>query len=128
MKTVLIVDDENERHIEFKAWYSGLEGEVTADHVVSAQQAITKLDTTKYDLVMLDYNLGSLEYSGEDVSNYILTMPKDKAPSRVIVHSLCRDKAVQMVHDILNVGIWSNWYKFGTAKLRNMFKAILTSW
>ena len=81
---ILVVDDQIHRHVNFLRWLR--------DHVIvnagSYKEAVEALNTgSPYDVVYLDYDLGTWE-NGADVASYIISLPTAKWPQRVIIHSL----------------------------------------
>lgn len=110
---VLFLDDDKVRHDSFAEAVKGIEnGDVW--HVYSASQAIHTLEKDpKYDLVCLDHDLGSGAGNGSDVAKYISTMPEDKRPERVILHTFQREGMVNMSSFLRPVGIWHRWMVFG---------------
>lgn len=97
-KKVLFLDDMQPRHDVFKKQTIG----VLVTHVYNAQDAITALDSEVFDVASLDHDLSleailtlpeagasnKGEWSGYDVALHIASMPEDKRPKRVILHTL----------------------------------------
>ena len=76
----------------------------------TAEQAIEMLEReSPFDLVSLDHDLGgniycpSDEVSGYAVAKYISSMPKDKLPGRVIIHSFNPVGAENMINVLTDI-------------------------
>ena len=90
---VLFLDDDKNRHYTFRKNNIGLDITFTW----TAEEAIEALKNNLFEEVSLDHDLryeANLtlppkgEGSGYDVACYIASMPKEKRPSKVIIHSL----------------------------------------
>lgn len=93
---ILFLDDDKTRHERFEVANRKL-GQHYITHVQTAEEAIKALDTTTFDEVCLDHDLGGgLSQmttpevgcgSGYDVACHIANMSKDKRPPIVVIHS-----------------------------------------
>lgn len=87
---VLFLDDDKERMKHARKYFMN----DTLSEAETAEQAIRMLEKySPYDLVSLDHDLGgniycpSDEVSGYAVAKFISTMPTEKLPKRVVIHS-----------------------------------------
>jgi CheY-like chemotaxis protein len=89
---ILFLDDNEERHKAFMRANIGN----NVDHVWSAREAIEAIDLNEpYDVASLDHDLDwkaqagmrPLEETGMVVAHHIASMPKERQPRQVIVHS-----------------------------------------
>jgi CheY-like chemotaxis protein len=111
MPRILILDDDENRHLEFDKILHGFQ----VLHVYTADQAISALrDNAPYDLVCLDHDLGDHENkalavdpgNGTDVALYInLHLDRKKYPKRVIIHSWNEPGRERMANLIRSIGI-----------------------
>jgi CheY-like chemotaxis protein len=103
MKRILILDDMQVRHDAYARMYIGND----FTHVYTADEAIAALQGDRFNAVFLDRDLDDhatmgltpLEKTGEDVVDYMLTMPVGLRPL-VVVHSWNTTAAIRM-HDRL---------------------------
>lgn len=96
MKKVLFLDDDNQRHREFKK-NIGSHG----DFVYTAEECIEKLKTNTYDVVSLDHDLGGEIYVSSGGKNtgmeVVRFLEKNKLPQKLIVcHSYNTGAAPEM--------------------------------
>jgi CheY-like chemotaxis protein len=120
---VLTLDDMETRHYYFRRWFAGFDLVET----YTAKEAITALDNGgRFDLVMLDHDLAESHYltlseglseeqlpgmdeyepgTGLDVARHIATMPKEKQPGQVVVHSWNPGGSAAMHETIYRAGI-----------------------
>ena len=103
---VLFLDDAESRHNYFRGQSIGH----SVDHVWTAAEAIEALNTREpYDVACLDHDLEAAHYpgmaeagivattpTGQAVADHIASMPEEKRPRRVIVHSFNPAGAVSM--------------------------------
>lgn len=90
---ILFLDDDAERHARFKVAHIGIE----VTYASSAMEAIDALKAICFDEAYLDHDLGGEksqmtlppwhEGSGYDVAVYISTLPEDRRPYKVVIHS-----------------------------------------
>lgn len=100
---VLFLDDDPERHRRFAMAHIGCD--VTYMWVVA--EAIAALDREHHHQASLDHDLGGVasqltlpeagESSGYDVALHIASMPADRRPDLVVVHSFNPEGARRMV-------------------------------
>lgn len=102
MSSILFLDDDPDRH----ALVSQLEKELVSprppkvrrpkpdhrlDHAWSAEEAMVFLDERRYDVAFLDYDLDAFvpeAPNGMTVVEYIVMLPRNLQPRKVVVHSL----------------------------------------
>jgi CheY-like chemotaxis protein len=93
---ILVVDDDS-RRLQF---FSEVFKDNDLEFVSNAEKAINKLNSEKYDLICLDYDLG-LEQKGTAVVEHILD--KNASPdSRILVHSMNKAGAREMAARLKN--------------------------
>lgn len=117
---ILILDDDSIRHdmINF------IPKSVEVWHAYDAERAIKLLDGDRFDLVLLDHDLGKDSDNGMAVARYIASMPVEKRPARVIVHSWNVDPAKSMADVLVKSGVWTRQVVFGPSMLE-MLKALV---
>jgi CheY-like chemotaxis protein len=108
---VLILDDDENRHIEFDRILRGYK----VIHVYSASEAINALQNSPpFDLISLDHDLGEFNNShvyldpgdGTEVAEFInLHLEHDRYPKRVMIHSWNPEGARRMEQLIREVKI-----------------------
>ena len=105
----LIVDDDLARHRYFEprlAYYG-----YRVAHAQGYNGAVEALASRRFDLVLLDHDLCIRQVSdgcsfwlvgktGEDVVDYIISLPRSRRPRHVIVHSWNRGGARKMVDSL----------------------------
>lgn len=91
MKKILFLDDCEIRHNTFKSKFKIPDTQV--EYVYTASKAISALKNKLYNVVFLDHDLGGQSFvksgknTGYEVALFIATMPADKRPYQVIIHS-----------------------------------------
>jgi len=110
---ILILDDDIQRHKAIdEAIGTG------AFHAYSAERAIEVLDTEpRFDLVMLDHDLGSLTSNGQTVTAHIEAMPEEKRPARALIHSWNSHGAHAMSDYLCRAEVWHRYKPFGPSML-----------
>lgn len=104
---VLFLDDDSSRHDGFKRLVTG------AKHVYTAKQAIAELDRYRYDLVCLDHDLKSehidaanasflMEDTGLSVCIHMRSLPEERRPKYVVVHSWNPVGGARMVRELVD--------------------------
>lgn len=96
----LFLDDNPSRHQAFSRMTIG----ILTDHVWTAKECIeTLLREEPYDCVFLDHDLGGqvfvteVEGSGTEVAQFIASsLPKERYPKAIVVHSWNPDGALRM--------------------------------
>lgn len=67
-------------------------------------------DILIWDAIQHDFTIGK---DGTDLVNFIVnTLPKEKRPSEIIVHSQNSDKGPEMTRSLLKAGISTGYFKF----------------
>ncbi len=89
---VLIVEDNPINVIVLKKF---IESVCTPDTVTSGQKALEMLEKNKYDLVLMDINLGSEQMTGLDVLQKLRENPALKELPVIAVTAYSGDEAVQ---------------------------------
>lgn len=108
---ILFLDDMAVRHEAFLRNHIGHE----VVQAWTADQAKTLLDSNVFDIACLDHDLAEEHYeqfeaheytsgTGMDVVDHICTMPAEKRPKRVIIHSL-NPRGVEMVNRLCDYRI-----------------------
>lgn len=128
---VLVLDDAHIRHRGFRCEFQGH----YITNTFTAPEAIEALKTQeRFDLATLDHDLkeehylvategvsedwqpGMPEYSpgtGMDVVDFICTMPPEKRPLQVIVHSWNISRSPEMVQRLRDAGmLTASWRKY----------------
>ena len=106
---ILYMDDMQDRHDYFDRKHP--KDDVT--HVYSHVEAVRALATMPaFDLASLDHDLGEGE-TGYYTARYIAhTMPEDRRPREVIVHSFNTVGAPLMVAVLQDAGVPVSWQQF----------------
>jgi CheY-like chemotaxis protein len=120
---ILFLDDDSARH--------GLMQPVLADHeawyAYDADRAIKLLDGERFDLVLLDHDLGlQAGNSGQTVVDHIVAMSTERRPKRAVVHSWNHDAAMRMANSLYRCDVWVKRKVFGPEMIE-MVKALM-SW
>jgi len=117
---VLFLDDDEGRHALFKQASIGHD----VLHVRTAVEAIDAMKRERFDLAALDHDLGGRQFvdsdeeeTGYQVAKAVETIPEDKWPLRIIVHSYNQEGARRMVARLQPLGIPVQHAPFGTWKL-----------
>jgi CheY-like chemotaxis protein len=100
---ILILDDVDGRHLV-------IAGRFPTDervHVKSTSEAIAALGPTapRFDLALLDHDLGEDPLNGVDVARAIAALPPQSRPTLVIIHSHNPNGAERMRDILLDVQI-----------------------
>jgi len=88
---ILILDDDEIRHVQFASKYGTSE---VLTHVRTAKEAIDELKTHKFDYVFLDHDLGGEQMvnsgpgTGYEVAEWIAYNKESHPSNMVILHSL----------------------------------------
>lgn len=108
---ILFVDDSHERHRKFKMGRIGC----IVIQAFTYEEAIECLMTAgPFDEAYLDHDLsdeaaaGQPKYdekTGTDIAKFIVTMPKEKLPAKIYVHSYNFAGRVRMCQILADVGI-----------------------
>lgn len=121
---ILILDDEQSRHDVFRRVYAG---EIVISCQNYADFTNELLYGSPFDLIHLDHDLGDEEsgatcfvdgfgdtvaFTGLHAVDLIYSLPEDKLPARVIVHSNNSVRAPMMVADLKRAGIEAVWEPF----------------
>ncbi len=100
---ILILDDDTDRHAQFKLNYASHE----LTHVLTADEAIEALKHNIFDVVCLDHDLGGMQMVdswGTEPTGYLvakwIAMNPDRKPKMIYIHSFNPDGARNM-HNIL---------------------------
>jgi len=107
---VFFLDDDKIRLKKAKPNFIGCEW-FEAETAEDAIKVLT--EHSPFDLVSLDHDLGgnvycpSDEVSGHEVAKFITTLPADKLPKRIIIHSFNPVGAQSMQHTFDDAGIRS---------------------
>ena len=111
------MDDDPIRHMFFsKKFDDNTKFEVT--QVTLVETAMQLLQNEKWDIVYLDHDMadheplneiremyGTHKLTGQTITRFIKSLPKDMHPKEVIVHSWNFDGATKMVQDLESVEI-----------------------
>lgn len=122
---ILVLDDDDIRHAYFKR---ALAKDNDLVQVHTHDEAIYQLETVEWDLVYLDHDLndhryksiapepnydgGAWELTGSDVARFISTLPQEKLPKEVVVHSWNPAGASRMLAFLRDVGIKCSYRPF----------------
>jgi CheY-like chemotaxis protein len=99
---LLILDDDPVRQEHFAAIHRRHE----RVHVLFSEDAIEALNEgPRFDAALLDHDLGAGCHTGEDVAKHIASMPPERRPLKVIVHSWNPDGAQRMVNILREAGV-----------------------
>ena len=107
---ILFLDDDKQRHASYRLISIGDE----VDHAWSAEEAIRMLDSgERYDYATLDHDLDEYaqmgqtprDPTGQAVALHIASMPLEKRPKRVNVHSFNPVGAKRMVETLHEAGV-----------------------
>lgn len=92
--SVLVLDDDPSRHADFARQGRGHK----IDHVWFVDDAISRLQQRRYDLVCLDNDLETEGFlrEGCEVAALIAAMPAERRPRAVLIHSWNRARALEM--------------------------------
>lgn len=102
MSRLLILDDDLVRHEFFRAAHARHD----RVHALTSAEAIDALSLgARFDVALLDHDLGPGDATGEDVARYIAAMPVGHRPLKVIVHSWNPAGAQRMVDILRDAGV-----------------------
>lgn len=114
---VLFLDDDQRRHEVVKPLLVGH----NCVMVETAQEAIEALAGDRFDLALLDHDLGGKHYvdsedptTGYRVAEFISIMPPNHRPSLVVVHSFNEPGGKRMVHVLKDAGVNAEYVPFGS--------------
>lgn len=108
---ILFVDDSHERHRRFKM---GRIGCVVVQAFTYAEAIECLMTAGPFDEAYLDHDLsdaaaagepGPDEKTGTDIAKFIATMPQDKLPGRIFVHSYNFSGRTRMCQILRDAGI-----------------------
>ena len=105
---VLFLDDDQARHDVFARECPAL---LIAAH--SHAEAVSALSEAVFDIAFLDRDLGDFgpqgygkpEATGEDTARYIASMPPERRPALVVVHSWNKQGARRMADTLIDAGV-----------------------
>ncbi len=83
LPTMLFLDDERWRHALADDRYAG---RYRVQHAYTLQDALAQLDQRRFDVVSTDHDLEN-EVAGYEMCAALVSLPRDRRPSLVIVHS-----------------------------------------
>lgn len=100
---IMILDDERYRHSLIRSWLSEQAEVVDA---FSADDAIAQLEArgAEFDVVFLDHDLGTRK-TGAHVAEHIASLPSDRRPKLVVVHSVNVAGAIKMIAILAAAGV-----------------------
>lgn len=86
---ILFLDDNEERHRKVRQRFIG----TVAVYVYNYKEAVAALNANEpFNVAYLDHDLveqtATVEKTGYDVAKYITTMPPDRRPRQIVIHSL----------------------------------------
>lgn len=115
---ILILDDDKIRHNRFDKFFADRCGDEVV-HVHNVEEATQALLVERFDLVHLDHDLEDfiyvpykMERTGMDVAKFIVDLPENLRPHRVVVHSWNVAAAPRMVAVLRDAGIPAAWFQF----------------
>lgn len=115
---ILFLDDEHVRHQLFKYGRIGLNADITA--AWDYDQAVAALIKHEpFDVAYLDHDLGmtsiepGTERTGYDVAYYIASMPVERRPKKVIIHSWNHHGRLRMAATLRDAGVDVSIQPFG---------------
>lgn len=107
---ILFLDDDKDRHRKFKMNRIGMD--ITA--VWTYADACVALTKTIFDEAYLDHDLSEMaaagmpapgEKTGTHVAEFIASLPEEKRPKRIIIHSFNDDGRRRMARILREVGV-----------------------
>lgn len=106
---ILFLDDNAERHAKFKHSRVGMD----ITQAWNYAEACAALSADVYDVAYLDHDLNELstaglpteEKTGTHVAEFIASMPEDKRPKYVIIHSWNYAGALRMLGILSSAGV-----------------------
>lgn len=85
---VLFLDDDLRRHEVAEEIMERRYGKCLIVHAYSAREAIeVMLENEQFDIISIDYDLGSNSETGREVAVVLGTLPENRLPGTVIIHS-----------------------------------------
>lgn len=113
VSNVLFLDDSEDRHVIFR---NLVDSKTKLHAVYTVDEAISCLDKIRFYQVFLDHDLCEEDImcvvgkqtkykTGMAVVDYLLTMPKDKLPSQVVIHSMNTPAVMEMSKRLDSAGI-----------------------
>ena len=103
----LFLDDDPHRHRQFIQYTIGISKVMTA----TPSEAIAALtENDPFDVVCLDHDLGGKVYqpsdenSGFAVCQFLATLPADRLPKKIIIHSFNPEGAKKMRNELYEIG------------------------
>lgn len=105
---ILVIDDMPERHKVFaRRWEAGNQYVAANDY----KEGLEALSDGPYDLAFLDHDLGGPyfapegEPSGTELARHIVTLPPEKRPTQVVVHTWNPAGRARMVDILREAGV-----------------------
>lgn len=109
---LLFLDDDQDRHDEFRRV---VRDDIDVTYVYSVAQAKAAIDGDRFDEMWFDHDLADYgpsdmygyceEYTGQHVARYVASLPPEKMPSAVRIHSWSPDGARAMARTLGGVGV-----------------------
>lgn len=103
----LVLDDQQVRHDGFKVMLRNVADKV--HHAYTAPQAIALLNKHRFERAWLDHDLADVgvehEGTGHDVAKHIVSMPAEKRPKSVFIHSWNESGAKNMEAELRAAGV-----------------------
>lgn len=113
---ILLLEDDETRVIQFRRRIEGEGVPFGLTHARTAKEAITELGSSRYDLILLDHDLGGRTYvdfgnesedCGMRVAEWLSIRPERVSQhGPILVHSLNGPAAQQMV-ELISEAVWA---------------------
>lgn len=111
MLRVLVVDDDKNRQAGFQRMLAS-SGRQSA-HAFTSKEARAMMQAEKFDVAFLDHDLGEFvtvggrkqEITGKNVVEFLISLPVEQRPNRVVVHSTNPPGADTMVEMLQEAGV-----------------------
>ncbi len=107
---VLFLDDSATRHEYFERETLSSDKNAKIIHAYTSDEAINYLvEASQLDLLSLDYDLSGSSgffdpmHTGYEVAQFVLTMPNDKIPKKIIIHSTHEGGAEKLMRCLVGV-------------------------